>query len=272
MEYPIFKSKEEKLAHLVKNQDRIIAAKKAAIKFADACNFGAFTFEKDQFAEKANKPVTGDMTEIKVKAVINTTNLMDSHDDVHIPGLWKKSLRENKGIWHDQEHLHKFDSTISDYDDLKAYTETMTWKDLGFKFEGETEALIFESQVKQDRNEFMFGQYKAGHVKNHSVGMQYVKLLLAVNDKNFKDEFANWNKYIDQVANKEDAESLGYFWAVTEAKIIEGSAVKRGSNWATPTLENNMKSEPVEATPEPPKDTQLTSDEIIKRITNHFNN
>lgn len=271
MKIPEFNTKKELFKWLVDNKDRIIAAKKAAIKFADAVSFGAFTYEKDQFADKANKPVKEDVDELKVKAVINTTNLKDSHDDVHIPGLWKKSLKENKDIWHDQEHKHGFDSTISDYEDLKAYTETMTWKELGFKWEGETEALIFESQVKQERNSFMFKQYKDGRVKNHSVGMQYVKLALCVNDTDWKEEKANWDKYINQVANKDEAEALGYFWAVTEAKVIEGSAVKRGSNWTTPTLENNMKSEPVGATPlEPEKSTQLTSEEIINTIKNHF--
>lgn len=273
METPIFTNNADRIAWIVKNQGKLIAAKKAAIKFADACSFGSYVYEKDAFADKANKPVKEDLTELKVKIVINTTNLMDSHDDVHIPGLWKKSLKENKNIWHDQEHAHKFDSTIADYEDLKAYTESMTWEALGYKYAGQTEALIFESTVKQERNEFMFKQYKGGYVRNHSVGMQYVKLELAVNDKGWPDEFKVWNKYIDQVANRDEVEAQGYFFAVTEAKVIEGSAVKRGSNWITPTLENNMKQEPSDDTPiEPVKTTQLTSDEIIKRINKHFNN
>ena len=89
MKLPEFATKKELLDYVARNEDRIIAAKKAAIKFADACTFGAFCFEKDQIADKANKPVTEDVDQVKVKAVINTTNLMDSHDDVHIPGLWK---------------------------------------------------------------------------------------------------------------------------------------------------------------------------------------
>jgi hypothetical protein len=103
--------------------------------------------------------------------------------------------------------------------------------------------------------------------------MRYVKVAMAVNDKSWPDEFKTWNKYIDQVANREDVEKQGYFFAVTEAKVIEGSAVKRGANWATPTLENNMKQEPGEPTPqEPPVSTpkQMTSEEIINTIKNHF--
>jgi hypothetical protein len=53
------------------------------------------------------------------------------------------------------------------------------------------------------------------------------------------EEKENWDKYIGKVANVEQAEEEGYFWAVTEAKIVEGSAVLFGSNRVTPTLSNN---------------------------------
>ena len=94
----------------------------------------------------------------------------------------------------------------------------------------------------------MHTQYADGHVKNHSVGMRYVKLSLAINDEDAGSNFDTWEKYIDQVANKEIAEAQGYFWAVKEAKVIEGSAVPIGSNQFTPTLENNK--EPAQATPD----------------------
>ena len=49
-------------------------------------------------------------------------------------------------------------------------------------------------------------------------------------------EKAIWDKYINQVINRDASEEQGYFWAVTEAKVIEGSAVVMGSNYATPTI------------------------------------
>ncbi|KKK49589.1 hypothetical protein LCGC14_3133520, partial [marine sediment metagenome] len=42
------------------------------------------------------------------------------------------------------------------------------WSELGFDFEGQTQALVFESTIKKERNEFMFKQYAKGFVKNHS--------------------------------------------------------------------------------------------------------
>jgi hypothetical protein len=270
MEIPKFQSKKDLFDFLIKNESRIIADKKANMKKADAFNFGFFPVDKDGMTEKANKPVNEDVDEITVRAIINTTNLMDTYDDVHIPGLWNKSLKENKDIWHDQEHRHEFASTIAEGKDLTAYTKTYTWKELGQKWEGETQALVFDSTISKDgNNPFMFDQYKKGRVKNHSVGMQYVKIDLAVNDKTeYPNAYKVWEKYIDQIANKERAEELGYFFAVTEAKVIEGSAVKRGANWVTPTEDNNVKSEPAQATPEEPEKStlEMTSDEIIKRI------
>ena len=274
MKFPDFDSKKEMFKFLVKNKNKIIASKKAQMKCADAFSFGIFPVNKSGETLKANTPVKEDVDTLTAKVVINTTNVMDSHDDVHIKGLWKKSLSENKDIFHDQEHKHSFDSTISDYEDLKAYVQDFTFKELGQNYEGETQALIFDSTLRKERNKFMFEQYKQGRVRNHSVGMRYIKIDLAVNDKDYKEEFKTWNKYIDTIANKEDVEMQGYFFAVLEAKAIEGSAVKIGSNTITPTLENN-KFEPLEDTQktiqEPLKDT-LKASELKEIISNNLKN
>lgn len=113
----------------------------------------------------------------------------------------------------------------------------------------------------------MFEQYAKGYVKEHSVGMRYVKLELAVNseDKYYRDEKEVWDKYIDQVANKETAEEQAYFWAVLEAKAIEGSAVVKGSNFATPTISVEAVKD-TSITPEPSEDTQKIEQQIKSLI------
>ena len=70
----------------------------------------------------------------------------------------------------------------------------------------------------------MFEQYAKGYVKEHSVGMRYVSIQLCMNSENKYDidEKENWDKYIDKVANREDAENAGFFYAVTEAKDCGG--------------------------------------------------
>lgn len=97
------------------------------------------------------------MGEILVKSAINTTNIFDSHGDVHIPGLWNKSIKEAKNLLLLQEHQMKFDKVISR--NVTASAKMISWSDLGFDYEGKTQALIFESTVSKDNNEFMFNQY-----------------------------------------------------------------------------------------------------------------
>ena len=231
IEIPNFSDKFDLFDWLYENKDLHIADKKRQDKRADAVQV-SFTGDanKDRFID----PSTIDKME--VESIINTTKVMDSHSDVHIDSLWNKSLRRDKNIFLLQEHEMKFDKIISDV--VKATAENRTWKSLGFgKFKGETQALVFKSIIEKSRNEFMFNQYAKGFVKNHSVGMRYIKLELAVNNdtNDYKEEFDVWNKYIDTIVNRKDVEDQGFFWAVKEARVIEGSAVVKGSNPLTPT-------------------------------------
>ena len=52
-----------------------------------------------------------------------------------------------------------------------------------------------------------------------------------------KVEKENFDKYFPLIANKREYEEIDYFWAILEAKAIEGSAVVIGSNQVTPTIE-----------------------------------
>jgi hypothetical protein len=220
---------------LIKNKALIIAQKKAAIKYADAVGASFKVYEKHDSSKALTSEEIKDLDSIYVKSVINTTNLLDSHSDVHIKGLWNKSLSENKNLFLLEQHKMDFDHLISD--DVKAKTEYFEWNDLGFDYQGKTQGLVFTSKISKEQHPKMFDRYAKGQVKNHSVGMRYIKLFLAASDKRYKEEYEIWEKYYDEIANKEAAEEQGYFWAVTEAKAIEGSAVLLGSNFATPTIE-----------------------------------
>lgn len=252
-----FNSLEDKFKYYKQNKDLLIVEKKSALKKADAISFCNVNFIEKDFAEKSeNENINTEINKLKVKVVINTTNLFDSHEDVHIPGIWKKTLKDRQIALFLQEHEMKFDKIITD----KAIptVKNMMWSNLGYNYIGSTQALIFDAEILSERNDYMFGQYKNKYVTNHSVGMQYVNLFLCINstDKYFADEKANWDKYITYVANIEDVKANGLFWAVTEAKLIEGSAVVMGSNFITPTLEINEI--------EPSDDTQNTDSDSRK--------
>lgn len=268
MEIPTFENKKDLFDFLIQNKNLLISAKKAAFKHADAISAAYDLFDKGEETKGIADPSTFTGDTLRVKVVINTTNIMDSHSDVHIAGIWNKTVKENKNLFLLQEHQMNFKNVISD--DVKASVKNINWTDLGYNKTGSTEALVFDTIISKSRNPFMFEQYLKGYVKNHSVGMRYIGLHLAVNDKDLKEEYDNWKKYIDQVINRKDAEEQGYFWAVTEAKAIEGSAVVLGSNKITPTLSVEEKQEPEASTlkdNEPLNDTQLTE---VKQLIKNF--
>lgn len=275
-----FDDNREQLKWLHDNREEIKAQRQAMIKEADGFSFMSFAVdEKGERLKAEDIPV--DTTKLKIRAIINTTGLFDSHKDVHIPGIWKKSLSESKIFYLVNQHAFNYDGILTD--DVKASVQTYTWAELGFKkIEGETQALVFDAVMDLDspymkdspENRKIFYLYRAGKVRNHSVGMRYVKDFFCINSDSYPDEKENWDKYYKYVANKEEADNYNYFFAVTEAKIIEGSAVVRGSNWVTPTLTTEeVKNIPIEADKsitsedEPSKtDTQTKKQNIFIKI------
>lgn len=226
----------DEIKRIKDNKAAIVAEKTGTIKIADAVSCCKVSRTARRLAAKADE--RQEVESVDIEVVINTTGLLDSHNDVHIEGLWDDDLakQRNRLVYLLQEHDRDFDKVISD--EVAVSVQMRDWKALGAPYEGRTQALVFNAKLHRDRNPFMFDQYIKGYVRNHSVGMRYVDLELCINseEKYYIDEKEAWDKYIEQVANREDAEALGYFWAVTKAEMIEGSAVLMGSNWVTPTL------------------------------------
>lgn len=278
MRIPNFETKEERFGWLRENKTKLLNARKQEIKYADAVDYVSVGIvEKSDFAVKSESTQQIGDTLIK-NIVINTTNFLDSHLDVHIPGLWKKTISENQTTYHLKSHLRDFEYVISDK--AVPFTKNMNWTDLGYNVEGKTQALIFKSEIDKNRNEFMYNQYLNGYVKQHSVGMRYVNYMLCVNseEKYWETEKANWDKYYPEIINKDKADEEGVFFAVTEAKLVEGSAVLFGSNPITPTL---GKEEEPSDTQKEPSDTQKQiesrqndtfNSELIKIFSNQLKN
>jgi hypothetical protein len=218
------------------NMSKMMAAKKATIKISDGWESGTIKTESEKAAGGPKELEFGD----KIYPVINTTLYMDSHDDVHLNGIWNKTIGEQKGkVALILNHDYKIGQVISYPEDVVPMVKIIPWKDLGRKYEGDTEALIFESTLSDDSNEIGFKAYKNGRKVQHSVRMMYEKISLAINSdsEDWKEERKTWEKYLNSIANKERAIELGYFWAVKEARIYkEGSMVLEGSNDVTPTL------------------------------------
>lgn len=271
-----FDSKEELFRELKANKKQLISLKKATEKKTEAFYYIPTISEKSSANKDGGENNIESPDKLQVKVVINTTNFLDCHNDLHINGIWNKSISDNngKGFLHLQEHECEFECVISD--NAKASVMMIKWKELGYSFSGSTEALIFDSLIEKKRNDFMYNQYLNGWVKNHSVGMRYVKIDLAINSEAEydADEKAVWDKYYPLVANKDVADEKGYFWVVSEAKLIEGSAVVMGSNSATPTLQveqkeavNNNTSKQIEPSNEDTQKNEKLLKELLSKLS-----
>lgn len=270
IEIPDIEDKADLFDWLIKNKSALTAQKKASIKYADAISYSCpLVGDKGEVIKSDAIPATA--TKLKVRSIINTTKLLDSHGDVHIDQLWNKSLKETKDNYLVNQHNFSFEGIITD--NVHAFVKQMTWAELGYAgWTGNTQALVYDSVISKEESPFMFEKYRTGRVKQHSVGMRYVKIAMAINDTRYPDEKEVWDKYINEIANKEDAESQGYFWAVTEAKNIEGSAVVKGSNFVTPTqsVSQTKHIEPVQTTQRSAAKSTLVNSELnnlLKKIT-----
>lgn len=226
------------LKEILANKAEVIRLKKAQVKFTDALKYTLPHGEG--ITVKADANGTTDTNDIIYRTIVGNTYLwMDSHDDVHIPGIFTKSINENeKSILHLHDHLYRLTAKVGS--PQKVYEKEINWTDLGVAKAGFTTALLMDTAIKKGLNTQIFEMYKDNEINQHSVGMSYVKLALAVNDQKEKEEFNTWNKYINLIGNQDKALSKGYFWAVTEAKLFEISAVIAGSNELTPTLQPKL--------------------------------
>jgi len=252
-------NKKEFLQKLVSDKHDLIALKKSITK---SCDPISFSLEN----KITTKVITNDSNDDPANGIIyrtvigNTYGWMDSHDDVHIPGIFSKSISENKTNLHLHDHLFLLTAKVGN--PIKVYEQNVPWTSLGVNKAGSTTCLAMDSEIRKSFNEMIFDMYLKGEINQHSVGMMYVKLFMCVNDSDFKEEYANWNNYIGYVANKSKAEEKGYFWAVTEAKLKEISCVISGSNELTPTSPITVAGKSTTEINEPLKNTQSKTNPI----------
>ncbi len=192
---------------------------------------------------------------VHIKAAANTAWWCDMVMDVLIDDCWTKTIVEREGlIPHLPDHTHKLEAMIGDV--TKLYSQQVKLKDLGLKgVAGSTQVLCMESDVQKSYNAKVFNLYKNKKVNQHSIGLQYTKIFLCINNEDYKEEFANWNKYFSRIINKDFVAGVGYFYAVTEIKLLEVSAVLFGCNILTGTLETETKDQPEDTLREEPSTT-----------------
>lgn len=229
-------TKEEILKLSKTDKEALIANKAAELKFTDSLSCKVGTPQKESQSKasslKPSAPGTLDVT-----IVCNSAWFLDSQLDVLTSASYSKSIAtKGTNIPHIADHRQSSIAHVGDV--TKVYTKEIPLKELGLDSEGSTTSLIMESTVREDYNDDVYKFYKNGKINQHSIGLRYVDIKLAVNSKheNDKEEFAVWEEGYPNIINKELADKHGYFWLVKEVNVIENSCVLFGANSLTPTL------------------------------------
>lgn len=254
--------KHELFKFLKDNKKALISQKKSVTKHFDACSLAPAYHLRDA-DDRAEIKAVGEAaipetaTSLIVDAAANTSMWCDSAMDVLLKDSAKKSIKERKGaIPHIYDHNWSVLAEIGEV--LNIYYQDVELRRLGVKMDGTAQVLTFKTEVMKSMNAAVFEKYRTKRVKQHSIGLRYVQLLLAINepeDDYFEEEYKVWKKYFDQIINKEVPEAKGYFWAVPEYMLLENSAVLLGANFLTPTLSTSEK----ETTDDRPEDETTDS-------------
>lgn len=221
-----------KIEFLLENKNAILKAKKGMLKTADPIAANSYHVDTTTKAESSEY----------YKIVANSCGFFDSHQDVSLRGSFNKTVSE-KGSKLPIIINHNHNPEAIFASNKGVMVEEIDIRQLGYDMAGKTECVVAKIDPIYSRK--MAELYKGGEIKEHSIGLRYIQIELAVNDDSDNEAFAAWNKYIPQVINRQAAEENGYFFAVKEQQLFEISAVLFGSNSYTPTL--SLGSEPQKA-------------------------
>ena len=250
-----FETKEELFLALKANKDRIINIKKKTI----------YTGYDPINPENSKQVVLNNQTKLKslVKGTckgmfddenyyyfaVNTTKILDSHNDLHDDGIWNKTSKEQNGKnYLVDTHSLTIKDAIAYPEDVEIFVAEIPFKALGKSYKGNTEALIYKVAKDAIRDDKVRKDLEDGKTMQASVKMQYVKVQLAMNSdsEEDKEEFKTYLDNKDKIANKEDFEDeIYYFFLIKEAKNIhESSLVPFGSNPVTGRIKTDKNIEP----------------------------
>lgn len=265
-----FSSKEELFTALKTNLSVIEDQKKAKIyesyKKGQSINMKPINISKfDIEQQKALK-----LDDNYYYIAFNSTRILDSHEDVHIDGLWKKTIQEKQfKNYVVTDHELEILNTVVRKEYVEIFTAKIPFSLLGKSYSGNTEVLIYKFPKDKIQIPVVKEWLESGDELQGSVRMRYIKFLCCIDSNNPDDiDFkTNYDKYYPYIANKDEFEYIPYFFAILEASNEkESSFVIYGSNQVTGQIntENKQAGKPLEQN-EPSNDTQ-------KNWENFYNN
>jgi hypothetical protein len=258
-----FDTEELLFSELKANKDDILALKKAQIQ--KSCEKGTSISIKNLDLLK----LTEEIKNLKIDddyyyIAVNTTKVLDSHGDLHIDGLWKKTVKDQQGRnYLVADHKLELDNVIANKSDIEMVIAEIPFSLIGKSYSGNTQALIYK--ISKDKIKPKYKEWLDNGDVEASVRMRYVSIKMAMNstNENDKEEYKTYNQYVSQIANKDEFESIPYFFVVTEAENVkESSLVLFGSNPATGQINNKEVAEPI--TTKKAEPTEVTQTEKRK--------
>lgn len=173
-----------------------------------------------------------------IKAIGNTYFLIDSDQDMLIPGCAVRSIdhrgpKSNATAKIKHQADHKLDTK-----NVVGRIDVLDEREVDGLF-----GLYFESFIPDTlKGEDDLKNYKAGIYDNHSIGFRYKDLQLAV-ENGTEAERKLWDEWYSKAINPEVADERGYFWVVKEIELFEISVVSYGANSLTPYLGSKSEEE-----------------------------
>lgn len=191
---------------------------------------------------------------------VNTTKILDSHDDLHLDGIWNKSVKEQQGkVYLIADHDLEIDKVIVRKEHIEMFVAKIPFSMVRKNYKGETEALIYKIRKDKINNANVKEWLDSGDAIEASVRMLYVSLFFALDSDEDEDiEYKkNFEAYKDQIANIEEFEKVSFFFGIKEAKNVkESSLVVFGSNATTGLITEDKQAEKsLDILPKPSADT-----------------
>lgn len=237
-----FNTQKELFNFLVSEKESIIEQKKSVEKH---CEGGISLIDQVNLTSKAAVYENDKEKGILKRTILtNTYWWMDSMSDVHLgrgaegdTAIFSESIKNRAHkVYPIDQHNWSLDGKLGKT--LQLYESPISWRNLGIGKTGMTEGLFADAQIERSKNESRYMDYLNDEIDQHSVGMQYIDIQLAVNDEEeYPKEFAVYQKYLPKIGNRQAVEAQGYFFAVGKAKLKEYSAVIAGANELTPVIQ-----------------------------------
>ena len=218
------------------NKEALLSEKLGATKLSD--NLSALPIISLK-SSALSKDASTSATSLDVSVVCNTAWFCDSHMDVLTDKAYDDSISaRGNTIPHIADHEQTSTSHVGD---VKAvYTKVIPLEQLGLSGTDikSTTALVMNTTIQEAYNPKVFQFYKNGKINQHSIGLTYGEIKMAVNSGHENDtaEKAIWDEAYPSIINKDIVDKKGYFWLVSKADIRENSCVLFGANPLTPTL------------------------------------